>query len=1296
VGHTDQGWRCAVNGGSGAVGFDSGNGLDVRSTSTYNDGNWHQIVGVYDGASNTLVYVDGALAGSGFKAGVNAIQTSFNVYLASSPNGQSNVFGGRSFAGNICEAAIWNSRALSSNDVQNLYNAAEALPFIVTQPISASANQNASFTNSVVAGGSKPLAYQWYKNNLPLPLGGQTNIPAGATNASLILNPVLPSDQSLNYYVVVTNNYGSVTSVVWALNPVFTLPVFTNEPVLLAHTNTIKLFTTAHPTFKVGVSGAIPLFYQWFTNGVAATAQSTNNTGYTLPPLTAPGVTNVFCVASNFLARTTNTPINIIALPVPPLYYPAAVLASQPMGYWRLNESDDGLSDGNAGAIADDYWGAQNGIFTNTLLGLPGYGPCLDSGTTSAQFDTNSAPNSMAYGIGGIDFSTTNGTSAAFSIEAWAYGAQSTADAAIVDKGYGGGGEEFCLDSHSQAFRFFVRNAAGTAPNATAPIAPDNNWHHLVGVCDEANHFIALYVDGVLKAKTGIAPNSGINSLSATNPITIGSRPSSADPSVNDLEWNGRINDVAIYNRSLGAAEIASHYFAAGIPPLITVNPAANTNVNENGTLIVPAAATGSAPLAYQWFDATTSAAVPNATNATLVINSFPIGLNGETYYLAVSNLCGSNATTTVSVNVETVLAFVVDLPPQVTTVAGATYTYAPVVSGTQPFAYQWFNGPSPIIGQTGPTYSFPVTPGNYSVVVTNTSGAITSVVSVLSVVNPLATPYALALQNVGPVAYWPLNETIQPPVADIETNLGSFGSLGNAYYESSAKVQKQQPGALAGDADTAITLDGSSGSWLGVPRTDPRLTLSNSFSVECWVNPADTAFAALVSQATPFGASTVGYRGDANVNGWSLYQNGGAPGNFSFHLYNGVSGGGIEPKEFAIYNAGSWQHVVAVFDGTQVILYVNGQNQASALLSSVSPAIYAPNYWAPVQIGGSGLDHNVLNGSIDEVAVYSNALSPSQVFAHFQAGTNVAVSNYKAVVLADNPYLYYRMDSPTYTGPSTTNNPPAVNYGSGGPALNGSYLPATLPGQAGPPSVAFGNNKSVAINGLNSCVVIPYNSVLDPTLWTPFTVSAWFRGNPADGAGRWENIIGHSDQSWVFHMNNCLPDFDIGFNAANSDINVATNLVNANDGNWHFFAGTYDGAYYTIYLDTFSSSNTVSSPGMHGTNLDIYIGGDQQFTNTDNTVATFNERYLPGNVAQVAWFTNALTPAQIAQLYSVGTNKIPFVKIAFSGGNSIITYAGTLQTATNVTGPYLPVAGANSPYTAPAGPRRFYRSSYP
>lgn len=85
-------------------------------------------------------------------------------------------------------------------------------PFITVQPYSATVNVNTAFTNSVQASGPAPLSYQWYENGAPV-----TDDLNNGTSNILILTSVQPRDSSANYYVVVKNSYGAVTSAVVSL-----------------------------------------------------------------------------------------------------------------------------------------------------------------------------------------------------------------------------------------------------------------------------------------------------------------------------------------------------------------------------------------------------------------------------------------------------------------------------------------------------------------------------------------------------------------------------------------------------------------------------------------------------------------------------------------------------------------------------------------------------------------------------------------------------------------------------------------------------------------------------------------------------------------------------------------------------------------------------------------------------------------------------------------------------------------------------------------------------------------------
>ena len=275
--------------------------------------------------------------------------------------------------------------------------------------------------------------------------------------------------------------------------------------------------------------------------------------------------------------------VSVTAAPTAP--YPTNVMAANPIGYWRLNEtSDDG--NGNDGAICHDYVGGNNGIYTIMFFWTtPAVARVIvlsrDPTVTAAFFGFFASPDSDANSIGGIDFSSPTNTSKAFTVEAWVqgYGTQ-TASAGLVTKGFSGG-EQFCLDTGSpnNCYRFFMRDASGTVHSvpstADFPASKnyDNNiWHHLVGVCDEANGYVAFYIDGQLIGTNAITPGSGI--LTSANTMTIGAR-MGASTGNNNNQFIGFMNDVAIYNYALSPGQILSaQYSAVPTAPFITQQPA--------------------------------------------------------------------------------------------------------------------------------------------------------------------------------------------------------------------------------------------------------------------------------------------------------------------------------------------------------------------------------------------------------------------------------------------------------------------------------------------------------------------------------------------------------------------------------------------------------------------------------------------------------------------------------------------------------------------------------------------------
>jgi sugar lactone lactonase YvrE len=135
---------------------------------------------------------------------------------------------------------------------------------ISSQPQSVTVTNGNPASLTLTAFGTAPLNYQWYFNG--------TTAVDGGTNATLNFSNAT-TNQSGNYFCVITNAYGSVTSVIATLTAVV-LPGITTQP-----TNQIVV-TGGSVTFTVSASGTGPFTYQWQLNGT----NLPHSSGGTNPP----------------------------------------------------------------------------------------------------------------------------------------------------------------------------------------------------------------------------------------------------------------------------------------------------------------------------------------------------------------------------------------------------------------------------------------------------------------------------------------------------------------------------------------------------------------------------------------------------------------------------------------------------------------------------------------------------------------------------------------------------------------------------------------------------------------------------------------------------------------------------------------------------------------------------------------------------------------------------------------------------------------------------------------------------
>ena len=240
--------------------------------------------------------------------------------------------------------------------------------------------------------------------------------------------------------------------------------------------------------------------------------------------------------------------------------------------------------------------------------------------------------------------------------------------------------------------------------------------------------------------------------------------------------------------------------------------------------------------------------------------------------------------------------------------------------------------------------------------------------------------------------------------------------------------VSLGQPGAISGD--TAATFPGS-GPAITVPATAV-LDLGNAVSVEAWVRPTIAGQNGGILEKT--------------VNGWVNSQ-------YMLFLEAGVAkfrvrtaSGALLPVDGPVLPLNAWSHLVGTFDGSALRLYVNG-----VLVATSAAAGPLNSGSGPVFVGRLGQNLYPFQGSLDEVAVFSGALSPDRIRAHYLGG--VVSIRLNATATAGGAFRTTASASATETDPDLSNN--TVSFDS---TINSSRTDLALTGSVAPEPANVGD----------------------------------------------------------------------------------------------------------------------------------------------------------------------------------------------------------------------------------------------
>jgi glucose/arabinose dehydrogenase len=236
---------------------------------------------------------------------------------------------------------------------------------------------------------------------------------------------------------------------------------------------------------------------------------------------------------------------------------------------------------------------------------------------------------------------------------------------------------------------------------------------------------------------------------------------------------------------------------------------------------------------------------------------------------------------------------------------------------------------------------------------------------------------------------------------------------------------------AAMGRFGNALSFNGSS-SWVTVPDS-PSLDLTTGITLEAWVNPIETASE----------WRTVIFKQTVNGMAYSLYAGNGGPNRPIGQVHIGGEQNAIGTAPVAL---NAWTHLASTYDGTALRLFVNGTQVASKPQTG-SAAVST----RVLRMGGNSIWGERFRGLIDEVRIYSRALSASEIQADMTTPVAPPVADTEPPTApAGLAQTAATETSATVSWTASTDNVAVAGYGlyrAGSPAGSTSATSATFGG---------------------------------------------------------------------------------------------------------------------------------------------------------------------------------------------------------------------------------------------------------
>ena len=435
---------------------------------------------------------------------------------------------------------------------------------------------------------------------------------------------------------------------------------------------------------------------------------------------------------------------------------------------------------------------------------------------------------------------------------------------------------------------------------------------------------------------------------------------------------------------------------------------------------------------------------------------------------------------------------------------------------------------------------------------------------------------YYNAVRRSVPVSYWRLNEAT-PGTGACADDMGAY----NGTYAGSPTGGVT--GAITNDTNKAVTFNGSNSA-----SASTALRLTGNHSLECWI----------YASSAPNGG----------ILGWAAYGSGWQGSALYTHAAGQIGwliGGNFVESATGLLTLNTWHHIVATWDGSAANIYIDG---------TIVVATGAANATA---VGTFGIGANALGGyagSMDEVAIYSRALTATEVAAHFAAKSGPAPS---------------------------TNAADATGNGH-----TGTYVGSPTLGAAG--LLAGDSDTAVTFTAAQS-MAAAHVTTFDAT--NAFSVAQWVSDPTglSSWSRLWTNEFNDGQAQGVrFHYAN-TGNYGWWFGRYRDGAGDELALESYASPHTHFVVCTYDGAYMRIY----DNGQLVAGPMASSKSVKT---GTQSFSLGTSGYA--------GTQDEPAIWDRALTAGEIAKLFAIGEQK----HIAGVTRNSVGTALGSCVVESHLT----------------------------